>query len=644
MPLPPYPRNRIGKILCAVLLLTSLASTAQAQVSCFVSTDPVIHNLQVVSARDAKVALGLIQAEIDAMKTLPEQDNDHMASLLAVQAQSYGILELDADARASAVAGLALVPDADNSTHVNLLSVHAENVYDHAGIDREIKTIEAARARLKPESVAEACLRISLGTLQYRQDRADLAVVNLMHAYQTGALHERLVQRMIAASALSKVMRDMGDFTQALALNAEVIDWNISQDASLSLSVTRFLRGSILKEMRDFQPAIEEFTKARQLSVDLDDTQGIAFADMDLCEVRIELGQLAEARQRCENALRLFTIARSNDVVKRTRAGLAHIDLEEGHTAQSLKTLNEILQNGAADMSPRDLAPLFKLRARANAALGNFRESYDDIDEALRRALAAEESRRIKQAATLSARFETDRQLERNAELNRELVNAQARQREQKRWTAISLAIGAIVIIVLAIQLNAIRRQRRQLALLANTDGLTGLPNRRHTYELSLAEMVRTTDAKVPLTVAVIDLDHFKSINDRLGHAAGDKVLKDFAVVCRESMRDSDIFGRWGGEEFLWVMPGTTLDVALIALERLRTVALSIELPVAGAGLRVALSAGLATREASVKTLDELIARADAALYKAKHEGRDLVRIDDESFAVASSGVRRALR
>ena len=617
---------------------------AQAQSACFISADPVIRNLQVLSARDAKAALNLLQAELDATKKLPELDTNRIASLLAVQAQSYGVLELDSDARASALAGLALVPDVNNPAHVELLSVHAENVYDHAGIDTEIKKVEAARSLLEPDSPAEACLRITLGTLQYRQDRADLAVVNLMHAYQTGVMQERLVQRMIAASALSKVMRDMGDYTQALALNAEVIEWNITQEASLSLSVTRFLRGSILKEMREFPPAILEFVKARELSVNLDDSQGIAFADMDLCEVQIELGQLREARQRCANALRLFTIARSNDVIKRTRAGLASIDLEEGHAASALKALNEILQNGAADMSPRDVAPLFKLRARANAALGNFRESFDDIDEALRRSIAAEESRRIKQAATLSARFETDRQLERNAELHRELETAQSRQRDQKRWTVIAIATGAIVIGLLTLQIIAIRRHRRQLALLANQDSLTGLPNRRHTFELGTAAMAKAASAHTPLTVAVIDLDHFKSINDRCGHAAGDKVLQQFALACRQTVRDADVFGRWGGEEFLLVMPGATLDVAVIALERLRTLALRIELPATGAGLRVGMSAGLAAYDVNVKSLDELIARADAALYKAKHEGRDLVRIAEESNDIITSGVRRQLR
>ncbi|HEY6126056.1 MAG TPA: diguanylate cyclase, partial [Steroidobacteraceae bacterium] len=414
--------------------------------------------------------------------------------------------------------------------------------------------------------------------------------------------------------------------------------------ASLSLSVSRFLRGSILKEMREFAAAIDQFEKARQLSVDLNDKQGIAFADLDICQVQIEIGQLTEARKRCDNALRIFSASGSRDLVKQTRAELAHIDLEEGAAARALTTLNDLLKNGASDVPPRDVGPIFKLRSRANAALGNFREAHADLDESVRRTTAADEARRIQQVATLRARFETNRQLERNAELNRELATAQSRQHEQKRWTAIAIGTGALIITLLGIHAFSIRRHRRQLALLANLDSLTGLPNRRHTDELGQAAMARASAAGQPLTVAVVDLDHFKSINDRCGHAGGDKVLKEFSRVCRESIRGSDVIGRWGGEEFLIVMPGATLDVALSALERLRAVAMRIELPASGAGLQVGLSAGLASLEVNIKTLDELIARADSALYKAKHEGRDLVRISEEDFEAASSGVRRALR
>jgi len=618
--------------------------TVQAQTSCFVSSDPTIYRLQLMAGRNATLALPLIDAELNATRGLPEIDLNRMASLHAVRAQAYQVLELDADARAAAMEGLQLVPDVNNPIHAELLSAYSENVYDHAGIDTALKSVEAVRSRLEPDSVAESCLRTTLGTLQYRQDRADLAVVNLMHAYRTGKTHGRMVQRMIAASALSKVMREMGDYNQALALNAEVIEWNVAQKASLNLSVTRFLRGSILKEQRLFPEAIEEYRKARELSVDLDDSQGIAFADLELCKVLIELGQHSEARQRCDNALRLFVIARSNDVIKHARAGLARIDLEEGRPAIALATLNEVLQNGAADMPPRDVAPLFKLRARANAALGNFRQSYADLDESLRRTIAAHEGRRLRQSATLSARFEADQQLERNAQLNRELKASEDRQREQNRWSFIALGTGAVVITLLTLQIISSRRHRRQLAELANHDSLTGLPNRRRTYERGVAAMAKAASGQTPLTVAIIDLDHFKSINDRCGHAAGDKVLQQFAQACRQAMRGSDIFGRWGGEEFLLVMPGAPLDIALIALERLRSLAAAIELPPSGVGLRVALSAGLASFDAEIRTLDELIARADAALYKAKHEGRDLVRVDQASYDAASSGVRKQLR
>ena len=627
-----------------MLLLVGFFGSAQAQVTCFISADPDIRQLQAGAATDARATLTRIQAALTSARNVPHPDPYRIASLLAIRAESYSILELDNDARATAIEGLALVPDPSDPIRLQLLSVFAENVYDHAGIVESIRTIEAARSQLSPDSIPESCLSVTLGVLQHRQDRADLAIVNLMQAYQTGVSLARPIQRKIAAHALTKVMRDMDDYEQALALNAEVVEWDKVHGATLSLSVSRYMRGTILKEMREFPDAIEEFKAARALSVEVNDTQGVAFADMDLCGLEIQIGQLTEARKLCDNALRIFAASGSIDLMKQTRSDIAYIDLEEGQAARALAALNEILKNGASDVPPRNVAPIIKLRSRANAAMGNYRESYADLEEYQRRMTAADDARRIRQSATLRARFEMDRQLQRNAELNRDLKVSQQRQLEQERWTAIAAATGAIIIILLVLHVISIRRHRRQLALLANADSLTGLPNRRRTYELGKEAMAKALEDKLPLTVAVVDLDHFKSINDRFGHAGGDQVLQEFARVCRESIRAEDILGRWGGEEFLIVMPGASLDVALIALERVRTLALRIELPSMSAGLRVCLSAGLASLEPNLKTLDELIARGDAALYRAKHEGRDLVRIADESLLEMSSGTRRALR
>jgi diguanylate cyclase len=199
-----------------------------------------------------------------------------------------------------------------------------------------------------------------------------------------------------------------------------------------------------------------------------------------------------------------------------------------------------------------------------------------------------------------------------------------------------------IVIALLIYFLVANRRYRHQLVKLASQDSLTGLPNRRRTAELATAALAEASAAS-PLTVAVIDMDHFKVINDRCGHATGDFVLKEFARIGRETLRESDVLGRWGGEEFLLIMPAATLEFALASVERMRTLVFGIRLPASGAGLQVSLSAGLATSGSHGRSLDEMIARADSALYVAKNEGRDLVRVADESF-LSTTAIRRAIR
>jgi diguanylate cyclase (GGDEF)-like protein len=202
---------------------------------------------------------------------------------------------------------------------------------------------------------------------------------------------------------------------------------------------------------------------------------------------------------------------------------------------------------------------------------------------------------------------------------------------------------GVLVIALLIYFLVTNLRFRQQLVRLASTDGLTGLPNRRRTVELASAALTEANATQQPLTIAIIDMDHFKFINDRCGHATGDYVLKEFARMGRDSLRAGDVLGRWGGEEFLLVMPEATADVAITALERLRTLVFGIVLPPSGAGLRVTLSAGLAMNEKPTRSLDELVARADAALYVAKNDGRDLVRFAEERF-LTTSGIRRASR
>ncbi|HEX3915506.1 MAG TPA: diguanylate cyclase [Steroidobacteraceae bacterium] len=638
-------RAGIAGIFAGLLLSLGLAAQPSAA-ACLPDTDPLIRSLQTLVDQDANAALKKVAVLLKTELASPIPNTQRLASLYSVQAQAYSILELESKARDAVFKGLKFAIDNTDPVRIMLLSLYAENVYDQAGIAAAMKVTEEAQAVQKRGSLEDICLLIGRGLLQYRGDREDLAIGSLTQAYRSSTTPAFAESHVLAAGVLATVLRGMGDYSQALALNQEAIDWDISQRASLALSVDRFLRGRILILMEKYSQAINEFEDARKLSAMLNDTQGVAFADVRICESRIELGQLIKARSSCENALFTFIASRFSDEVKDTEALLARIDLAEGHPEKALATLNEVLDHSGTDVMPLRVASLYQWRARTNAALHNYHDAYNDLAEYMRRYVATNDADRTKQAVALRARFETDREIERNATLKRELDlshEQSQRQAQQLRWNAIAAVSATLVIALLIYFLITNLRFRQQLVRLASQDGLTGLPNRRRTSELATDALVAATASEKPLTIAIIDMDHFKFINDRCGHATGDYVLREFARLGRESVRAADVLGRWGGEEFLLIMPDATPEVAMATLERLRTLVFGITLPPSGAGLRVSLSAGLAMREKQVRSLDELIARADAALYTAKNEGRDLVRIADEKF-LTTSGIRRATR
>ncbi|HME38937.1 MAG TPA: GGDEF domain-containing protein [Steroidobacteraceae bacterium] len=631
---------------CSLLAFVWSMHPSPAQASCLASDDPAIRELQTLVDQDAARAVKRVQTIVGPLEHESAPDVNRLASLYAVQARAYSILELDEGARIAALKGLKLATAASDPVHLDLLTTYAENIYDPAAIDAALKSVEAAQAAQVRGSIADICLLITRGRLQYRQDRPDLAIGSLTQAYRASTAPEYAEPRIIAASILSTVMRTAGDYTQALALNQEVIDWATPRGATLTLSVNRFLRGKIFNLMGQYAAAIEEYTEARKLSAQVNDTQGLGFADLFDCSARIELGQLDRAAADCGNALRTFSASHTADQVKEAQGLLASIDLANGHADKALKTLNEVLDHGGADLLPGRVAQLYQWRARANAALHNYRDAYADLAEYARRYAASNDAERTSAAVAMRARFETDQEIERNALLKRELgISREQSQRQARelRWNALVVTLGVVVIALLIYFLIVNRRYRQQLVKLASQDSLTGLPNRRCTAELATAALEEATATQSPLTIAIIDLDHFKIINDRCGHAAGDFVLKEFARVGRDALRESDVLGRWGGEEFLLVMPGANLESAMASLERMRTLVFGIHLPASGAGLRVSLSAGVATIQKHGRSLDEMIARADSALYAAKNQGRDLVRVADENF-LSTTAIRRAIR
>jgi len=164
-----------------------------------------------------------------------------------------------------------------------------------------------------------------------------------------------------------------------------------------------------------------------------------------------------------------------------------------------------------------------------------------------------------------------------------------------------------------------------KLTRLATTDSLTGIANRRHFINRGRQELERAVRYNLPMAILVLDIDHFKQINDSFGHPAGDKLLQVVAQACQSSARHIDLAGRLGGEEFALLMPETSAIAANLAAERLRRAIANIAPAQSGVLRPITASFGVATLNSRDASLDTLLARADAALYRAKHGGRNRV-------------------
>jgi diguanylate cyclase (GGDEF)-like protein len=197
---------------------------------------------------------------------------------------------------------------------------------------------------------------------------------------------------------------------------------------------------------------------------------------------------------------------------------------------------------------------------------------------------------------------------------------------DEDRMTAVSLASHAVVALDNARLHRIVERQ-------ALVDGLTGLANRRQCEETLASELARLERFGGPLALVVADLDWFKDVNDRYGHPSGDAVLHEFAQLLNETVRDVDLAGRWGGEEFLLILPGTDLAGGAQVAERVRlALAGRIVLSADGSPIPVTASFGVAATPPA-STAAELFSAADAALYEAKRNGKNRVEVAPEAVA-----------
>jgi diguanylate cyclase (GGDEF)-like protein len=319
----------------------------------------------------------------------------------------------------------------------------------------------------------------------------------------------------------------------------------------------------------------------------------------------------------------LYRLAIAQALLVEAKSRLQHPSLSE-----------EVSRLGQIDdhsLTRREKARVLEALAHGQASLGRHAAAYASLGRLLELRAQIDESARANQLRELAARYDTAVRDAENRELRyrADTARLELEARDQRQRTMLA-ALAALTLLLAAAGGYGRRllRGRRQMAELAARDELTGSPNRRAMTAFAQQQLSLCRRMDLPLSVALIDLDHFKRVNDTFGHAVGDAVLRALARSAARALRGHDLIGRYGGEEWLVVLPGTGLDQLPVVFDRLRD-AFARE-PIEGLpaphGVTFSMGASMIDAAATDETLDVLVERADRALYEAKAAGRDALR------------------
>ena len=279
------------------------------------------------------------------------------------------------------------------------------------------------------------------------------------------------------------------------------------------------------------------------------------------------------------------------------------------------------------DGNDRYLALLYKAQSASEEALGRTADAladfkrYSELQTSLQGKMRLEQSRLLEYEYEIRRRDFENRRLRAEADSRQQQVNALQRVRH---WQTLALLLGAVLALMLAWLAWRQWKRSRRLRTLAMTDPLTGAASRLAIEKIADRALATAQQHGAPLAVLLLDLDHFKQVNDGYGHPAGDAVLRDTVQAWQTQLRGRDALGRIGGEEFAVVCIGATQAQALVIANRLLEATRTLRLPDIDPALRIATSIGVA-EAAPGETREALFARADAALYRAKQRGRDRV-------------------
>jgi diguanylate cyclase (GGDEF)-like protein len=458
------------------------------------------------------------------------------------------------------------------------------------------------------------------------------ALADLKAAYDTALAQGNRGLQLYTMNAIANLYadRNVKDYDNALQYYRKLLVAHHAEGETQNEATTYFNIASTLEAQDKLALAKEQFEMALALDRKRGVAADIAYDERALAVVLSKLGQHPQALKLLDHALAECQRQHDADATAMVQLSRGAALRRAGRPAQGLADLDAALAYYQGIKNLRFLDKVHEERALTLGALGNWREAYEargaqmEVEKTLQQQLLDERSARLR------VQFHTEQEQRNSAVLARENAvqqQALAAADTVRRWQLAALALSLVALAALGVMMRRQMALGRRMRDLAMTDELTRLPNRRHFLTLAHDAFALAHKQGTPLSLAALDIDYFKRVNDTHGHAAGDVVLQRVAHAARLALRPGDTIGRTGGEEFLVLLPGATLEEACGVAQRIRNAVAALDLSDLAPGLRTSVSIGMAAYRAGSASVEAVCKRADDALYLAKANGRDRVEM-----------------
>lgn len=618
----PHAARRVGRA-CALGAAFVLSAAAVAAPALPEPLRPLLER----SLDDPRAALAQADATLDSL------DSESRFWQLLGRAALYTLLDRPSDAQHSveeARARLGRVPTATPRHHLWLEAYAIGALFRREDSARLIaRSVELRRAAVPIGDPYLLC-EISAGDLFLLRETYALDEAWRV-AEETERCGRKLGQLHIETSALIA----MGSMASSLSGKAPAESYFERALEVLGVLPARFQRGWIEWEMGNTlarlgqtERAARSFEASLSRSREIGDPTGEAIVTLDLASLRLAQGE----------PQRVLELVRGVLPALREVEAPARLAQAEGLVIEALARLKrpEVLQEiDKARMLERavlpapDRAKLLQRIAEGYASQGMHAQAYAELRRANEAMALGQQSARDAQLLRLQARYEIARReaeladLRHRAEADR--LALQAREAQQRALWAAVAALAGLCAAGAWFGWRLLRRKRR-LADLEMRDDLTGQPNRRAVLAFAQEQFGLCRRLGIELSVGLVDLDHFRVVNERHGSAVGDRVLRAVAEAVGNVLRGQERLGRYGGDQWLLVMPGTAIDEVPAVFERLRAQLAAQSISGLAQPHGITISMGAAALGERVDSLESLVEEADRQLCRAKAEGRDTVR------------------